>query len=343
MQRLIRRTSLFAILCILVSLLFVSCFVGLMLGTLAIAPSYVFGALMGTDSSLALYKDIVWNLRLPRVILSAAVGMGLTLSGTVMQAMFRNPMASPYIMGISSGAGLGAVCTIFFGFGAALGAGSVGAGAFCGALALSFVLLLMAGKRGGDTAYLLILGVALSAVSSGVTSIIIFAGANSTGMDVTLYWMMGSVAFVKLNASLLLLSLVLCLFLFFATQSNVMNLMLEGQEAALPLGMNLIPFYRLYLVLNAVLVGGLVMEAGLIGFVGLIVPHFSRVVMGASHRRFLPVAVLTGGILTVWADILGRSLIPGQDIPIGVMLAFIGAPLFIYMLLKGNYHFGGNS
>lgn len=113
MQRLIRRTSLFAILCILVSLLLVSCFVGLMLGTLAIAPSYVFGALMGTDSSLALYKDIVWNLRLPRVILSAAVGMGLTLSGTVMQAMFRNPMASPYIMGISSGAGLGAVCTIF--------------------------------------------------------------------------------------------------------------------------------------------------------------------------------------------------------------------------------------
>jgi iron complex transport system permease protein len=331
------------ILCILAVLLLISCFAGLMLGTLALGPSAVLGALLGGGSSSALYEDIVWNLRLPRVILSAAVGMGLALSGTLMQAMFRNPMASPYIMGISSGAGLGAVCAIFFGFGAALGAGSVGAGAFCGALALSFVLSLMAGKRGGDTAYLLILGVALSAVSAGVTSIIIFSGANSTGMDVTLYWMMGSVAFVKLGASLFLLALVLCLSLFFGMQSKVLNLMMEGQEAAVPLGMNLIPFYRLYLVLNAVLVGGIVMEAGLIGFVGLIIPHFARIVMGASHRRLLPVAVLSGGILTVWADILGRSLIPGQDIPIGVTLAFIGAPLFIYMLLRENYHFGGNS
>lgn len=341
MQRLIRRTSLSAILCILSGLLLISCFAGLMLGTLALGPADVLGALMGVGGSSDLYQDIVWNLRLPRVILSAAVGMGLALSGTLMQAMFRNPMASPYIMGISSGAGLGAVCAIFFGFGAALGAGSVGAGAFCGALALSFVLSMMAGKRGGDTAYLLILGVALSAVAAGVTSIIIFSGANSTGMDVTLYWMMGSVAFVKLDTSLILLVLVFCFTLFFSMQSRVLNLMMEGQEAALPLGMNLIPFYRLYLVLNAVIVGAVVMEAGLIGFVGLIVPHFSRMVMGASHQRLLPTAVLSGGILAVWADILGRSLIPGQDIPIGVTLAFIGAPLFIYMLLKEEYHFGG--
>lgn len=321
-------------------ILFLSCFCGLMLGYMNLSVCDVWNSLLfpryGDDNSV-----LIWDLRLPRMILAAAAGMGLSLSGVVMQAMFRNPMAGPYIMGVSSGAALGVVMSVFLGLGAVLGAGAVGTGAFCGALVLSLIIASMAGRRQRNPSFLLILGVALSAVCSGLTSVIIFAGANSSGIDVTLYWMMGSVAFAKLESSTLLLLLVILLSLFFTAQSRILNLMMEGEEAAVPLGVSLIPFIRLYLIINAILVGAVVMEAGLIGFVGLIVPHFVRMVIGAEHRRVVPVSAICGGILTVWADIAGRCLIPGQDIPIGVMLAFIGAPIFIGMLIKKTYRFGG--
>lgn len=338
-----RKFSLLTLLCGLIFIFLLSCFSGLMMGYVMLTPvdvvkALVHPAIYGSAGGTA--SSIVWDIRLPRMILSAAAGMGLSLSGVIMQAMFRNPMASPYIMGVSSGAALGAVVAIFLGLGAALGAGAVGAGAFSGALILSAFVAAMAGRSHGNTSYLLILGVALSAVCSGLTSVLIFAGANSSGMDVTLYWMMGSVAFAKLTPSLILLFLGLLISIFFMTQSRVLNLMIEGEEAALPLGLDLIPFQRLYLILNAFVVGAVVMEAGLIGFVGLVVPHFVRMALGSDHKRVLPVSVICGGILTVWADILGRSLIPGQDIPIGVTLAFIGAPVFIMMLLKKSYRFG---
>lgn len=317
-----------------------SCFCGLMLGYVNLSACNVWSGLLfprqGDDITA-----LIWDLRLPRVILAAAAGMGLSLSGVVMQAMFRNPMAGPYIMGVSSGAALGVVMSVFLGVGAVLGAGAVGTGAFCGALVLSFLIASMAGQRQGNPSFLLILGVALSAVCSGLTSVIIFAGANSSGIDVTLYWMMGSVAFAKLASSSFLLLLVILISMFFISQSRVLNLMMEGEESAIPLGIRLLPFIRLYLIINAILVGAVVMEAGLVGFVGLIVPHFVRMVIGAEHRRVLPLSVICGGILTVWADIAGRCLIPGQDIPIGVMLAFIGAPVFVGMLLKKTYRFGG--
>ena len=129
--------------------------------------------------------------------------------------------------------------------------------------------------------------------------------------------------------------------LFFITQSRILNLMLEGETAAIPLGRPLLPFMRLYLGLNALLVGAVVLNAGLIGFLGLLVPHFTRMLVGADHRRLLPAAVLFGGIAAVWADILGRVLVRGVDIPLGVMLALMGAPAFIVMLTRRAYRFGG--
>ena len=160
-------------------------------------------------------------------------------------------------------------------------------------------------------------------------------------MDVTLYWLMGSVAAAKLPATLALLAVVVLMTLFFITQSRILNLMLEGETAAIPLGRPLLPFMRLYLGLNALLVGAVVLNAGLIGFLGLLVPHFTRMLVGADHRRLLPAAVLFGGIAAVWADILGRVLVRGVDIPLGVMLALMGAPAFIVMLTRRAYRFGG--
>lgn len=268
--------------------------------------------------------------------------MGLSLSGMVMQAMFRNPMSDPYIMGVSSGASLGAAAAVFFGAGAAFGVSAIGCGAFLGALALSLILAMAAGRVApGDSSYLLIFGAAMAAVCGGITSVLVYIGANATGMDVTLYWLMGSVSFAKLLPTLSVLSIVLLFIAFFSTQTRILNLMLEGEETAVPLGRQLLPFRRLYLVLNALLMGSLVTQAGLIGFVGLLVPHGCRMVMGADHRKLLPVSVLSGGLMTVWADILGRILIHGVDIPLGVSLSMIGAPVFLGMLIRRSYHFGG--
>lgn len=320
---------------IAVSVLLFSCLAGLMLGYIPLSFPEVLGALAGGNGAAS---DIVRDLRLPRIILSAAAGMGLALSGVVMQAMFRNPMASPYIMGISSGASLGAVAAVFLGIGSAWGAGGVGLGAFAGALLMSVILAGVIGKKSGSL--ILIVGVALGAVCSGITGVIIYSGAASSGIDVTLYWMMGSVAFAKTDHAVFLLMIVIAVSAFFLQQSRILNLMLLGREGTLPLGRDLMTFFRLYILVNALLVGCIVMEAGLIGFVGLVVPHFVRSFIGADHKKLVPLAVLCGGILTVWADILGRVLVTGADVPLGVTLGLIGAPLFIYMQVRKFYNFG---
>lgn len=349
MSRTIRRMPLAILTIILTVLLLFSCLLGLKLGYLSVSLSGIVSILASHLSGSALPSNIamgaadaVWDLRLPRILLALAVGMGLSLSGMVMQAMFRNPMSDPYIMGVSSGASLGAASAVFFGAGAAFGVSAIGCGAFLGALALSLILAIAAGRVApGDSSYLLIFGAALAAVCGGITSVLVYIGSNATGMDVTLYWLMGSVSFAKLLPTLSVLSIVLAFIVFFSTQTRILNLMLEGEETAVPLGRQLLPFRRLYLVMNALLMGSLVTQAGLIGFVGLLVPHGCRMVMGADHRKLLPVSVLSGGLMTVWADILGRILIHGVDIPLGVSLSLIGASVFLGMLIRRSYHFGG--
>ena len=349
MSRTIRRMPLALITTILTVLLLFSCLLGLKLGYLSVSlwgivsilASHLVGSALPSDIAMGA-ADAVWDLRLPRILLALSVGMGLSLSGMVMQAMFRNPMSDPYIMGVSSGASLGAASAVFFGAGAAFGVSAIGGGAFLGALALSIVLAIAAGRVApGDSSYLLIFGAALAAVCGGITSVMVYIGANATGMDVTLYWLMGSVSFAKLLPTLSVLFIVLLFIGFFSTQTRILNLMLEGEETAVPLGRQLLPFRRLYLILNALLMGSLVTQAGLIGFVGLLVPHACRMVMGADHRKLLPVSVLVGGLVTVWADIIGRILVSGVDIPLGVSLSLIGAPAFLAMLVRRSYHFGG--
>ena len=273
MSRTIRRMPLAILTTILTVLLLFSCLLGLKLGYLSVSlsgivsilASHLLGSALPSDIAMGI-ADAVWDLRLPRILLALAVGMGLSLSGMVMQAMFRNPMSDPYIMGVSSGASLGAASAVFFGAGAAFGVSAIGCGAFLGALALSLILAIAAGRVApGDSSYLLIFGAALAAVCGGITSVLVYIGANATGMDVTLYWLMGSVSFAKLLPTLSVLAIVLAFIIFFSTQTRILNLMLEGEETAVPLGRQLLPFRRLYLVMNALLMGSLVTQAGLIG------------------------------------------------------------------------------
>lgn len=327
--------------CLAFVLLF-SCLLSLMAGAVPVSFSDILRFALGLPMD-GICFDVLWSLRLPRILLAASAGMGLALSGVVMQAMFRNPMASPYIMGVSSGASLGAVAVIFLSAAFGFGADAVGFGACAGALLVSVFLALLAGRKRMELSSLLIAGVALGAVCSALTSILIVSGAGSSGMDVALYWMMGSVAFAKVTPTLILLAIVTAAWIFFTTQRRILNLMLLGREAVLPLGRDLRFFYSLYMVVNAVLVGSIVKEAGLIGFIGLIVPHFVRILFGGDHRALVPISFFAGGILAVWADMAGRFLFSGAEIPLGVSLSFIGAPLFMYMLVRSSRIGGGRS
>lgn len=328
------------------TVLLISCFGGLMLGQISLpfmdVVTIIINTIIGMPADAATLSNtsIVWELRLPRIILAACVGMGLSLSGIVMQAVFRNPLADPYIMGISSGASLGAVCVIFGGLGSLFGTTAVGIGAFAGAMIVSFIVASASSRiQSHSPVHLLVFGVAAGALCSGIAGIIIYSGANSTGMDITLYWLMGTIAFPKPYPVIFLMLVLLIMVIYLYRHSRILNLMLVGNDEARSLGIDLKKFLKQYIVLNSLLVGCIVWNAGIIGFVGILIPHFVRILVGANHRRLIPIAVIAGGCMAVWADIFGRIVISKVDIPLGISLALLGAPVFIFLLVR-HYQFG---
>lgn len=287
--------------------------------------------------------DIVWLLRLPRLVLAMLVGMGLSVSGVIMQAVVKNPLADPYILGISSGASLGATAAILLGIGVALGEEFVGICAFIGAFAISLGVLFIANLGGrSNSVKLLLAGMALSAVCGAFSSFIIYFANNKEGMQTIAYWMMGSFAGAKWEQLAFIAPIVILATLFLWTQSRMLNLMLLGDESALTLGHDLHTYRQVYLLVSALIVGFVVYSAGMVGFVGLVVPHVVRMLTGTDHRKLVPFAALTGALFLVVADGLCRIIIPHTELPIGILISLIGAPCFVYLMIKRTYSFGGN-
>ena len=287
--------------------------------------------------------DIIWLLRLPRLVLAALVGMGLSVCGVIMQAVVKNPLADPYILGISSGASLGATAAILLGIGVALGENFVGIAAFIGAFAMSLGVLFISNLGGRSNSIKLLLGgMALSAVCGAFSSFIVYFANNKEGMQTIAYWMMGSFAGAKWETLAVIGPIVLLAVLFLWTQSRMLNLMLLGDESALTLGTDLHIYRQIYLLVSSLIVGFVVYAAGMIGFVGLVVPHVIRMLVGTDHKRLIPVAALTGAIFLVVADGLCRIIIPRTELPIGILISLIGAPCFVYLMIKKTYGFGGN-
>ena len=287
--------------------------------------------------------DIVWLLRLPRLVLAALVGMGLSVCGVIMQAVVKNPLADPYILGISSGASLGATAAILLGIGVAWGENFVGIAAFIGAFIMSLGVLFISNLGGrSNSVKLLLAGMALSAVCGAFSSFIVYFANNKEGMQTIAYWMMGSFAGAKWETLAVIAPIVVLAVLFFWSQSRMLNLMLLGDESALTLGTDLHIYRQLYLLVSALIVGFVVYSAGMVGFVGLVVPHVIRMLVGTDHKKLIPVSALTGAVFLVVADGLCRVIIPRTELPIGILISLIGAPCFVYLMIKKTYGFGGN-
>lgn len=287
--------------------------------------------------------DIVWIIRLPRIIQAVGVGMGLAVVGVIMQAIVKNPLADPYILGISSGASLGATLTILLGAGI-FGSLSVGVGAFIGALTVSFAVIAIANIGGRITSVKLILsGVALSSLCSAFSNFIVYV-ADDPGRFMTVsFWLMGSLAGADWQSDVLILTVVLLAVLFFITQSRMLNLMLMGDETAITLGTNLQPYRRIYLIIASLMIGFVVYCSGVIGFVGLIIPHFVRGLFGVDHKKLIPLSALCGSVFLVWADVVSRTILPNSEVPIGILISVVGAPIFILLLVRKTYSFGGQA
>lgn len=288
--------------------------------------------------------DIVWLLRMPRLLLAALVGCGLAVCGVIMQAIVKNPLADPYILGISSGASLGATSAILLGVGAWMGPNFVGIAAFSGAFAISLAVLFISNLGGrSNSMKLLLAGMALSAVCGAFSSFIVYFANNKEGIQTITYWMMGSLAGAQWDELAVIAPIILLAAVFFWTQSRVLNLMLLGDESAITMGTDLHAYRQWYLLVSSLIVGFAVYSAGMIGFVGLIVPHVIRMFVGPDHKKLLPVSALVGAIFLVISDGLCRIIIPHTELPIGILISMIGAPSFIYLMIKRTYGFGGNN
>lgn len=279
-----------------------------------------------------IHEAVIWDYRLSRALVAVFCGAGLALSGAILQSLLRNPLAEPYVLGISAGASTGAVAIVILGLGA--GAVSLSVGAFAGAfLAFLFVALLSNGTRGGADRTILA-GVAASQLFNAATSYVVTTSGNAQQARDVMFWLLGSFGGVRWPEFTLISiviggGLILCLL-----SARVLDAFAFGDEAAASLGVNVSRTRVLLFALTAMMTATIVSMVGTIGFVGLVVPHVARFLVGPLHIRLLPTCAVVGAIFMVLADIASRALIPGQVLPIGVVTALVGVPFFSVILYR---------
>jgi iron complex transport system permease protein len=334
---------------VLVVALAAAVLLGVGLGTVWIPPGTVVrlvvwklglaGYPAGVPESAAV---ILFELRLPRVALAAVVGAGLAVSGAIFQSLFRNPMADPAIIGVSSGAALGAIAAILLGGGAVLGGLLVPGSAFVAALLVAALVYRLA--RFGpavQVATLLLAGIAVAAmVSAVITLLMAFSGEQVRSIY---FWLLGGLSGRGWSSVLAAGPLVLVGTAIALVGTGSLNLMALGDERAAQLGLEVERFKRASLAVGALLAAAAVSVAGVIGFVGLMTPHILRLVLGADHRRLLPAVVLGGATLLILADLVARTSVQPEEIPVGAVTAILGGPFFLYLLRRERRAAGGRS
>lgn len=334
------------IITVLTILAVVTVFVATGLGPVVVEPvttaKILLSKIPGVGSRIAqdwdvLDFNIVWGLRLPRVCLGMIVGASLSVCGVAMQALVRNNLADPFILGVSNGAAAFATLGMLFGAFSFLGRYSLSISAFIGsAVTIIFVYAISRVKGRINITQLLLSGVAVSMIMDGVTSVIKLSAPNALGLHNAEFWMSGSLAGAKwAYLTLPLIVLILCM-AFLMVNYRGLNLLLLGDDSAGALGVNVRRLQKMLVLVASLMAGVTIAVSGTIGFVGLMVPHFTRLLVGGDHKKVLPISALLGGILVVWVDVAARMLIAPEELPVGILTAIIGGPVFIWLLKRNN-------
>jgi iron complex transport system permease protein len=292
----------------------------------------------GSTTDLARHDAVIWTIRTPRTVLGVLVGAGLAVAGVILQAVVRNVLADPYVLGVSSGASVGAAAAITLGVGtgatAALGDYALQTSAFLGALVASALVVGVARAAGRFTATrLLMAGVAVGYALSALTSFLVFASDSAESSRSVMFWLLGSLGLASWSGPLVAVAVAVVLtvgiLMLLGPRLDALQL---GDETALTLGISPDRLRLGLLVLSCLLVGAVVAMAGAIGFLGLVVPHLARRLVGGRHRALTPVAALLGAVLLCWADIGARTLLAPQEIPVGIITALVGAPFLLLLV-----------
>lgn len=315
---------------------------GVALGSVTVPPDVVlsmlgrrlFGWPVEVTWSTA-QEAIVWGVRLPRVLLAAAAGAGLAVCGAVLQAMVRNVLADPYLLGISSGASTGAAAALLFGVGGGLGSYALPASAFVGATAAAIVVYAVARTGGTVTSIRLVMaGVALGYALSAATSILVFSSDTPEGARSVMFWLLGSLTLARWEPTLLVVVVIVLITVgLLVLWGRRLDALAVGDETALTLGVSPSRFRVQLLLVVSLCIGAVVAACGAIGFVGLVLPHLGRRLVGASHRRLLPLVALLGATFLIVADLLARTVWSPRELPIGIVTALVGAP-FLFVLVR---------
>ncbi|SDR22733.1 FecCD family ABC transporter permease [Thermostaphylospora chromogena] len=311
------------------------------IGAVQVSPAQVWGIVADrlvpgsvTPDWTAAQAQIVWEFRLPRALLALLVGAGLAVVGAVLQALVRNPLADPFLLGVSSGASLGAVLVFIIGS-STLGGLSLSAAAFLGAL-LALVLIYLLAQRSGrlTPARLVLAGVALAYLFQALYSYVLQQAQSGRAAQQVLFWLMGSLGGARWEMLPIPTVVLLAGVAYLLVQHRPLNALSVGEDSAISLGVN-VAFLRVRLfVLTSLLVGVLVATSGAIAFVGLIVPHAARLLVGADHRRVLPVSALLGAVFLQLVDVAARTVAAPQELALSIVTALFGVPFFLWLLRR---------
>jgi iron complex transport system permease protein len=319
--------TLFTVLASLSALLLAACAVGLSVGSVGVPLERLLSVIGGGGAEMD--RTILLDLRLPRVLMAVLVGAGLSVAGAVFQALLRNPLAEPYILGISSGGTVGAVIAIGLGLGALL----VPAASFAGSLLVMGIVYASAHRRGQLDTYALLLSGVMTGAFFNALILLVIAVFNQELRNAFL-WLMGNLSGARGSTLAVVAPPALLAIGGLTWLSRMFNLISTGDETAMQLGVNVPAVKRTAYLLASLLTGVVVSVSGVVGFVGLIVPHICRMLFGPDHRLLIPASALLGGSFMVLADVLSRVILAPTEIPVGAVTAALGAPVFIYLLRK---------
>ena len=318
----------------------------LAMGAVDVSPTRVLAILgdhLGLDTGVEFTRQqdaVVWSIRLPRVVLGIAVGGGLGIAGAALQGIFRNPLADPQLIGVSSGAALGAVGAILV-FDATLGSILTPLGGFAGALVAGIVVYGSARHQGRtEVVTLVLVGIAVNAIAIAAVGFLSVAVDNAALPTVT-FWSLGSLAATTWRVVRVALPFIVVGLVLLPLQAQRLNLALLGESEARHLGVDVERLRAWVLGLAALTVGGAVAASGVIGFVGLLAPHAVRLVAGPDHRIVLPASALAGASIVLWADVVARNVAIPAEVPVGLLTALVGGPFFLWLLRRTRREHGG--